>query len=315
MLNPISGGESITSFNFIPTTSNCQYDAVATTNIYLPRFNSACFTEMYNPNNLALADISQAKHGLAAQLNLQTSESAGRTYFLGSHPGIFQFGFWFSNAHKFDDSYENDYMSSGTVLASQFLNDFRNNNYYGGSYPFGPGISWSKANAYLAANPSAFTMTTTYGGNTNNFDLIERVIAGYLMNTLDFGRVSVIAGVRFEGTRDDTLSFDTALPVPCLCAKGHASYVSVLPSASVQIRLDNSSDIRLAYARGISRPDPQFLTAATTVDTSTFPPTVSLKRRSRSSSRPAWISSTRTSILPTPRSTPKPRNSMVLGAP
>jgi TonB-dependent receptor len=276
MLNPINGGESITSFNFIPTTSNCQYDAAATTNIFLPRFTPACFTEMYNPSNWSLADISQANHGRAEQLNLQASASAGRTYFLGSHPGIFQFGYWFSNAHKFDDSYENDYMPNGTVLASQFLNGYKNTNYYGGSYPFGPGITWTAGNAYLAANPSAFTMSTTGGGNSNNFDLIERVISGYLMNTLDFGRFSLITGVRFEGTQDHTLSFDTTLAVPCLCAKGSNSYVSVLPSASLQIKLDNSSDIRVAYGRGISRPDPQFLTTATSLDSSTFPPTVTI---------------------------------------
>ncbi|MGH7193798.1 MAG: TonB-dependent receptor plug domain-containing protein, partial [Candidatus Saccharimonadales bacterium] len=99
MLNPINGGESITSFNFIPGTSNCQYDSAATTNPYLPRYTPACFAEMYDPANFQLANISQADHGLAAQLNLQGSASAGRAYFLGSHPGIFQFGAWFSNAH------------------------------------------------------------------------------------------------------------------------------------------------------------------------------------------------------------------------
>jgi TonB-dependent receptor len=43
---------------------------------------------------------------------------------------------------------------------------------------------------------------------------------------------------------------------------------------SLAIGLDKDSDIRLAYGRGISRPDPQFLTAATNVDVSTIPPTI-----------------------------------------
>ena len=209
-------------------------------------------------------------------MNLQGSASGGRTYFLGSHPGIFQFGAWFSDAHKFDDSYENDFAPNGTVLMSQFVTGFKNPDYYGGAYQYGPGVSWETVNAYLAANPSAFTMSTTAGGNTNNFDLIERVSAGYLMNTLNFGRFSLIAGVRFEGTQDRTLSFDSTLSTPCLCAKGGNSYVDVLPSASLQIGLDRNSDIRLAYGRGISRPDPQFLTTATSLDSSTFPPTVTV---------------------------------------
>ena len=276
MLNPINGGESIVSFNFIPGTSNCQYDPAATKNPYHPQFTPACFSEMYDPTNFQLAGISQASHGLAAQLNLQGSALAGRGYFIGSHAGVFQFGGWFSNAHKFDDSFENDFAPNGTVLMSQFVNGYRNSNYYGGVYPFGPGIGWQGVNAFLAANPSAFTMSSTAGGNSNNFDLIERISAGYLMNTLDVGRFTIITGVRFEGTQDKTLSFDTTLATPCLCAKGSNSYVDVLPSASVQIKLDSSSDIRLAYGRGISRPDPQFLTTATSLDSSTFPPTVTI---------------------------------------
>ncbi len=277
MLNPINGGESITSFNYIPSTSNCQYDAAATKNRYLPQFTPACFTEMYNPANFQLANISQANHGLAAQLNLQGSASGVRSYSLGSHPGTFQFGAWFSNAHKFDDSYENDFAPNGTVLMSQFVNGYRNNNYYnGGAYRFGPGIGWETVNAFLAANPSAFTMTSTAGGNSNNFDLIERITAGYLMNTLNFGRFNLITGIRIEATQDHTLSFDTTLSAPCLCARGSNSYVDILPSASLQMKLDNSSDIRLAYGRGLSRPDPQFLTTATALDSSTFPPTVTI---------------------------------------
>ncbi|TAM81140.1 MAG: TonB-dependent receptor [Acidobacteria bacterium] len=285
MLNPINGGESIASFDFVPSNSNCQYDAAATTNRYLPSFTSACFTEMYNPANLQLGTtstgtiaIAQTNHGLAAQLNLQGSVSAGRAYFAGSHPGVFQFGFWFSNAHKFDDSWENDYFANSSILGSQFVDPGvgYTHPYYGGSYTVGPWIDWYKINSYLAANPSAFTLSSTYGGNSNNFDLVERVAAGYAMNTISFSRFTLITGIRFEATHDDTLSFDTTLVNPCLCAKGTNSYLDPLPSASLQFKLDNHSDLRFAYARGISRPDPQFLTTATSVDQSYFPPLVTV---------------------------------------
>ncbi|MFY9530594.1 MAG: TonB-dependent receptor [Candidatus Acidiferrales bacterium] len=272
--NPINGGESITTFNFVPATSNCQYNTAATKNQFLPQFTLACFTEMYNPANFQLGSISQANHGLTAQLNLFGSASAGRTYFLGSHPGIFQVGGSFLTFHKFDDSFENDFTPKNTLLMTQFLNGFKNPNYYGGAYQYGPIGSWEKVQAFLAANPSAFTMTTTAGGNSNNFDLIERRPAGYLMNTVDLGRFTLIAGVRFEGTQDDTLSFDTTKNT--LSVKGNGSYVDVLPSAALTIRLDNNSDVRLAYSRGISRPDPAFLTTATSLDSSFFPPLLTI---------------------------------------
>jgi outer membrane receptor protein involved in Fe transport len=38
---------------------------------------------------------------------------------------------------------------------------------------------------------------------------VERITAGYLMNTFDFSRFRLIAGLRIEGTQDKTVSFDT----------------------------------------------------------------------------------------------------------
>ncbi len=272
LLNPINGGESITQFNYIGATSNCQYNPATTKNMYRPQFTQPCFDEAYNPANFQLATISQANHGLAAQLNLQGAASASRAYNAGSHPGVFQAGFYISNAHKFDNSYENDFAPNNTVLMSQFIDGFKNSNYYDGSYKYGPGVDWGKVNAFAAANATAFTMTSTYGGNSNNFDLIERITAGYLMNTIQLGRFTLVGGVRIESTRDDTLSFDST--VGTLSVKGNNSYVNLLPSVALITRLDGDSDVRLAYGRGISRPDPQFLTAATAIDSSTFPSTL-----------------------------------------
>jgi hypothetical protein len=47
-------------------------------------------------------------------------------------------------------------------LKSTLLSGFSNPNYYGGSHKFAPdSASWEKANAFLAANPTQFTMSTT----------------------------------------------------------------------------------------------------------------------------------------------------------
>jgi TonB-dependent receptor len=136
MLSPIGGGESHTIFSFAPTTSNCAYDPAATKDIYLPQFTPACFTEAYNPANFQLSQIQQSNHGLTAQVNLYGYGSVGRTYTLGSHSGVFQFGGSFRNVHKFDDSYELDYspIDPTTLPQTLFTTDFRNPNYYGGAY-------------------------------------------------------------------------------------------------------------------------------------------------------------------------------------
>ena len=286
MLNPIGGGESHDNFGYTGSLSNCQWNSAATKNLLLPVFTPACFAEAYNPSNLQLQQIQDSGHGKTAQLNLEGTISAAKNYHIGSHTSTFETGFYIRNAHKFDDSFEIDYCPTNPAaapLASQFVNGFTNHNYYNGHYPYGPGISWDKIRTYFKANPGAFTSDPTIcpqnfpqGGNTNNFDLVERVTAGYIMNSVDFSRFRLVGGVRFEGTQDTTLSFDNSTGT--LSFPGNGSYTSILPSVSLRMRLDsqNNSALRFVYARGLSRPDPSFLTTATSLDNSTTPPTVTI---------------------------------------
>jgi TonB-dependent receptor len=285
--NPIGGGESHTIFNYFPPgtdpvnnppMSNCQYLPAATTNPYLPQFSQACFDEAYNPANLKLNQIQHSGNGQTEQLNLEGTISVAKNYHLGSHLSTFEAGFYIRNAHKYDDSFEVDYTPNDVtaIPASLFVTNFHNSNYYGGHYKYGPGISWEGVNAYLAAHPDQFTVSTGNYPNSNNFDLVERVTAGYVMDSIDIGRFRIVGGVRFEGTSDRTLSFDSTTGT--LSFPGKGSYIDVLPSVSVRARLDsqNNSALRFVYARGLSRPDPVFLTTATSLDNSTTPPTVTL---------------------------------------
>jgi TonB-dependent receptor len=298
MLNPIGGGESHTQFNYtLPAagSSNCQYNASATTNPYLPVFSPECFSEAYNPANMQLNQIQDSAHGQTAQLNLEGTISYAKNYHVGSHTSTFETGFYLRNAHKFDDSFEIDYCprsaalaaSPGQFLASSFLSGFNNSKYYNGHYPYGPGISWEKVQAYLAANPNNFSSNPNdptdpcpqalpQYASSNNFDLIERVTAGYVTDSINFSRFRLVGGVRFEGTDYNTLSLD--IPTNTISAKGGGSYIDVLPSVSLRARLDSqdNSALRFVYARGLSRPDPVFLTSATGVDNSTTPPTINL---------------------------------------
>ena len=129
----------------------------------------------------------------------------------------------------------------------------------------------------MAAHPGDFTLTSTKGGNGGNYDLVELVTAGYIMNTIDFSRFRLIAGLRIEGTNDTTYSFDGSPGgTGTLSIKGGGSYVSILPSASLRYRLDTSSDLRAVYSRTLNRPDPQFLTQSFTIDCGTQPCLVTL---------------------------------------
>jgi TonB-dependent receptor len=257
--------------NFASTlsTSSCQFDPAATTNVYLPQLAPSCYTEAYNLGNYALDSI-QTDFGHTAQLNLQAEASMGKRYNLGSHPATFEFGGKFRNAHKFDDTYSTLLSPNTAIPLSQFPSRTTNNNYYNGVYPAGPNPHYQDVIAFANANSGDFTSSSSQGIDPANYDLVEKVSAGYLMNTIDLtSRLRFIAGIRFEGTNLTTTSFDTQSNT--LSDRATGSYVSILPSASIRYGLTPSTDLRLVYARGISRPDPQDIAQAVTFTTTGSP--------------------------------------------
>ena len=254
------------------------------------QWTPSCFTEAYDPANFDLDNVTTT-NGLTAQLNLQATAAMGKRYRLGSHSATIEIGGKFRNAHKFDNSYTTVFDAANSVAMSQFIGGFANSSYYDGNYPFGPAADWDKVKAYFLANPSNFEAGADpgdpdngQGGNPANFGLTEKVSAGYLMNTVELSRVRIVAGVRFEGTNLNTVSWDTGagpilpdgVPRGALTAKANGSYLKVLPSASVRFALTNTTNLRLAYGRGLSRPDPQHIAQAFTTDTTVNPHLASL---------------------------------------
>jgi TonB-dependent receptor len=279
-------GDRTASFNSNLASSSCQYDLANTTSLYLPQWTPACFTEAYtNQSTLPLSRM-QVNHGLTAQLNLQGSGAAAKRYHLGSHLSTIEIGGKFRNNHKFANTFTDNFFPSGTgtpLLLSQFSNKLTNNNYYGGAYKLGPNPAFFDIyNAFLAdksANPGNYTLSTD---TSSQFELIERVSAGYVMDTIDFSKVRLVAGVRFEGTNLDTVTpvftIDpvTGNPVFSGNTKLNGSYVKVLPSGSLRFALKKDTNLRLVYSRGFSRPDPQDIAQALSVDNTANPILVSL---------------------------------------
>jgi TonB-dependent receptor len=250
-----------------PNGSSCQFSPTLTTRVNVPQWTPSCFTEAYAPANYDLADVNTS-FGKSPQLNLQFTGAVGKRYHIGSHLSTIEIGGKFRNAHKFDNSYTPTYTPNGSLPMSDFIGSYFNNNYYSGNYPAGPTTSWSKISNFLNANPSAFTLDPqTVGVNAGNFDYIEKVSAGYVMDTIDFRKIRIVAGVRFEGTNLDTstpiFSGDDNSFLGYTTMNG--SYLKVLPSASVRFDLGHDTDLRVVYSRALSRPDPQDIAQALTV--------------------------------------------------
>jgi TonB-dependent receptor len=263
---------STASFSNMLPTSQCQYDPLNTSNQYLPKWTAACYAEALNtPSNLYLNNIQQDL-GPSEQVNLQAGAGMAKRYHLGSHNATFEFGGKFRNDHKYDEAYfvtlaPNAAMFTnglGPVL-SQFPNRLTSSNYYnGGNYNLGYNPNYQDVANYASANPNLFSSTSTQGLDGQDFDLVEKVSAGYLMNTVDLSsRLTLVTGVRFEATNDNVtdFAFNSDTPgctssAPCITpAINNGSYLDVLPSASLRYSINQSTILSLIYGRGISRPD------------------------------------------------------------
>jgi TonB-dependent receptor len=263
----ISQGDGLANFSSTLPSSSCQFSPALTTNFYEPQFTPVCYTEAFDTSAYALSKI-RINHGLAAQVNLQFDGSMAKRYHIGSHPATFEFGGKFRNAHKFDDAYliTTTPNTGVSIPVSQFPSVLSNNGYYSGAYKLGPNPAFEDVMAFVNANPSQFTTASSQGVDPSNYDLIEKVSSGYFMNTVDLSsKLRIVGGVRFEGTNLSTVSFDSVANT--LSFKASGSYLTVLPSAAIRYALTQSTNFRVSYSRGLSRPNPQDIAQAVTYST------------------------------------------------
>ncbi len=293
-----SAGNPKADFSWIGPKLTCGYDPSAQTNPNVPHFGSNCDgpnSPLLNAADWGYKDITTSQ-GLSAQMNLNASGSYSQNYHIGSHFGIFEFGGKFRNGHKYQNATENVYdgWNAASYPMTQFLNSFSTSNYMNGDYfggHFSPVSDFNQLQSYTLSNLGGFLdgYKTAANSYPNQFSIIERISAGYLMNTMDFGKLHIVAGVRFEGTQMDARGYNVILypagTKNCALATGcgvpvpvtnSPSYVNVLPSISFKYLLSKESDLRLVYGRGVSRPDAYQLVPYVTQDDSSNPATVAL---------------------------------------
>jgi TonB-dependent receptor len=265
--------------------NNCAYNPSANPSKYRPQWNAACTapgSPVYTPANYTLTELDLTS-GQTTQINLQGSASYAINYHAGSHFSTFEFGFKVRNQHKGQFAYSPAYTGEGPTM-DNFPNSFHNDHYYGGSYRLGPLMDYDKVVAWFNANPGVLTTNeglTHLNSDASNFNYEERITAGYLMNTVEFGKFHLQTGLRFEATNlkatgyqvtnDANGNYVSTTPV-----NEPGSYLSVLPSIQLRYAITPNAAIRAVYGLGISRPDPQNIIPSVTIDQSTNPYTYSL---------------------------------------
>ncbi len=311
-----SAGNPKADFSWVGATEYCDYIPAAQTDLYHPHFGNCDTTNqspLLNAANWQFKDITTST-GKNAQLNLTAQASYAKSYAWGGHFGTFEMGFKFNNDHQSQDATENVYDSFGSSapLMTQLLSPFNNTDYFSGQFfggQFGQVSDFNKALAYTQANYQGDLDLQKTAGATypNLFHTVEQITSGYMMNTLDFGKLHVNTGLRIESTRDLTFGYNLTFfgtyskttglysggtssvecpnnaapvaPAPgnCYTAIGtnnNPSYIDLLPSVQLRYGLTTNSALRAVYSRGIARPDPYQLVPYITEDSTASPVSV-----------------------------------------
>ena len=267
-----AAGNPGADFSTTAANPDCAYTPSTTVSIYRPQFtcdnpNDAAT----DPTQIVLDDINLTT-GQATQLNLQAGASMGINYHFGTHASTLEFGGQFRNEHKGQDALSPTYDQAeltGTPSPlpdeSQFLSSYRNPRFYGGSYYLPPVTNFSLLTSWLSANPSMLPLdvaATHQASDASNYNLQERVSAGYIMNTIQLGqKFHLQTGLRFEATQTSDTGYLVTTNADgsyggTTPENGSGSYANPLPSVQLRYMIDGNSDIRAVYGRGISRPDP-----------------------------------------------------------
>jgi TonB-dependent receptor len=211
---------------------------------------------LYSGTSLATADDRARQRDFGGALNLT------RAYATGSGTGAVQAGFKMRDADKSQVSNDQTFAVSGLPLTA-VIGSFSNPQFYGGAYQLGPLADLDAILSYLAGHPGSTTLnvdSTRQKSDSSTYGASERVTAGYLMNTIDNGRAHLQTGVRVEHTH---ASYDGNIVVlnrsgryvSTTPVSGDQHYTDVLPSVQLRVSLDANTNVRVAYGRGIARPN------------------------------------------------------------
>ncbi len=199
----------------------------------------------------------------------------------GSGGSSVKIGAKYLDRHKTNNrDYETYGLTSGRSFTLANVSYIGDTGFYGGDYGFGPRIGYDTAQAYLAANPGTVTLNAAGSVNNslaNDYDVKERIIAGYAMATLKFDRLTLVPGVRVEHTRDRSqakLITATTSAASGFNSFGSKQYTDVFPGLNARYDVADDLVLRAAVTTAIGRPNYAQLAPFVSVDTTTNPVSV-----------------------------------------
>lgn len=251
-----TGGFPRAGFDGPGASDNSVAFGIDTKDPFVPKFPVLNGVNIYDPTQYSMSYADTEKDGIFER-DAVGDIAVIKTYSLGSHSSTFEMGFKGWDARK-TAVYDRENFNGVTGQSmDQFLSSFTDNNYYFKNYSYGPVVQFSKI--VSALQPGGISPNVVYNLQ-NDFDISERIWAGYAMNTINIGAFRVQAGLRVESTGDNLRANDVTLDnngdfssVSPLIKNN--SYVDVFPSVQAQYRIGIDTIVRAGYGMGIARPN------------------------------------------------------------
>ncbi len=281
------GGQDFatTRFNNGPISQGGIQFGLDTSNPYEPKFPVLNGVNIYDASQYQLSRYT-VPYNHSTQLNFQGAASLGRRYSVNEHYGTFEMGIKIRNADKTQTQNDRIYNNKNNVniTLDQVLGTFSNSTYYDKAYQVGPLSDYGKIIRQATANLGNLVYDQSGSriqSDPANFNANERVYAGYLMNTIGFGKLSVQTGLRIEATDDSYQANKVTLDTNGDWFKtepigGSGGYINVLPSIQLQYRLQQNTNLRGTFGIGISRPNFSDIVPSQQIDPNAAPPLVVL---------------------------------------
>ena len=246
-----------------------------------PKLSPLGGTNVYDPTTYSITNTDYPSYA-SSELDYQGNASLARTYNLGSHASTFEMGIEGRDAHKVQNESDQYFNAANTYTMEQVLGRASNPNYYSGFFPIGSFTDYTNIQNLIASQlQTGFTPdfnTDHIRSDPANWGTSERVWAGYVMDSIKFGKLRFVGGLRIEATSTNfnanEVTLNNGAYVSTSPVTGNGGYINYLPSIQAQYLIEPNTTLRLSYGRGIARPNFSDMVPSVQVDPNASPKSV-----------------------------------------
>jgi TonB-dependent receptor len=270
------GGQDFATTNFTGP-ANVQF-ALDESDPLRPKLSPIDGTNIYDPTAYSITKTEYPTYK-SWELDYQGNASLSRTYSVGSHASTFEIGMEGRDAHKTQNENDQYFNAVNTYTMNQVLGRASNPNYYDRFFTIGSLTDYSKIQSLVSGQlQTGFTPDFNKDrivSDPATWDTSERVWAGYAMDSIKFGKLRFVGGLRIEATATrfnaNQITLNAGAYVGTTPVNGNGGYINYLPSIQAQYLIEPNTTLRLSYGRGISRPNFSDMVPSVQVDPNASP--------------------------------------------